>query len=152
MGVPLVANSSGRWSAGVSHAARSALGLALLLSIPGNAQYNSTKQHVPPASDSTRMGGMNTSPFSDIDPIEAQVRLRALNTLRQKSLVSDTDKLLKLTIELNAEITAAHPDSLTANQLRKLGEIEKLAHSVKEKMGTSVGGVAWSPGNSPEYR
>lgn len=73
----------------------------------------------------------------DGDPL-AEKRLRALNAARQKALVADTDRLLKLANELNAEIAAANAGSLGPIQLRKLAEIEKLARSVKEKMSTSV--------------
>ena len=64
--------------------------------------------------------------------------LRALNADRQKSMVADANKLLRLAKELNAEIARTNPDSLTLDQLRKMAEIEKLARNVKEKMSTSV--------------
>jgi hypothetical protein len=64
--------------------------------------------------------------------------LRTLNANRQKSLVSDANKLLRLATELNAEIARTNPDALTPDQLRKMAEIEKLARNVREKMSTSV--------------
>jgi len=64
--------------------------------------------------------------------------LRALNADRQKSLVNDTNKLLRLVNELNAEIARTSPAALTPEQVRKLAEIEKLARNVREKMATSV--------------
>jgi len=67
--------------------------------------------------------------------------LRALNADRQKALVSDTNKLLRLVSELNSEIAARHLDALTPEQVHKMSEIEKLAHSVKEKMSASVRGM-----------
>ncbi len=70
--------------------------------------------------------------------LDEEKRLRALNAERQKSMVSDTNKLLKLADELNAEISSTNSESLTRAQLHKLGEIEKLAHGVKDKMSTSV--------------
>lgn len=88
------------------------------------------------------MGQRLRGPFEnmgDRDPVDREKQLRALNADRQKSLVTDTIKLLKLTSELNAEVSSTQPDTLTVDQLRKLAEIEKLAHSVKEKMSTSVG-------------
>jgi hypothetical protein len=72
---------------------------------------------------------------------EIEKMLRSQNADRQKSLVSDTNKLLRLTNELNAEIARTSPDALSDAELRKLAEIEKLAHSVKEKMSTSVRGT-----------
>ena len=78
-------------------------------------------------------------------PSESQERdeklLRALNADRQKALISDTNKLLRLVNELNAEIAGKHPDTLSPDQVHKMAEIEKLAHSVKDKMTTSVRGI-----------
>src|ERR1039458_9950239 len=78
-------------------------------------------------------------------PVEEAKRLRALNALRQKSLVEDTNKLLKLAAELNAEVASEHPDELTPEQLRKLAEIEKLARGVREKMSAPVWGAPVYP-------
>jgi hypothetical protein len=60
-------------------------------------------------------------------------------------MVADADKLLKLASELKAEIDSGNSESLTPTQLKKLETIEKLAHSVKDKMSTSVRGVPASP-------
>ena len=68
-------------------------------------------------------------------------RMNALNAERQKSLIADTNKLVKLTSDLNAQINSTHPASLTESQLRMVAEIEKLAHSIREKMCTSVKGA-----------
>jgi len=76
---------------------------------------------------------------SGSNPIWGAQRLRALNTDRQKSLVSDTDKLLKLARQLDAEIASNPTDELTPQELRKIGEIEKLARDVKAKMVQSFG-------------
>ncbi len=67
-----------------------------------------------------------------------QKRARQLNVALHKSMVSDTDKLLQLVTELNAEISNTNSGSLTPEQLRMVAEIEKLAHSVKDKMRTSA--------------
>jgi hypothetical protein len=72
------------------------------------------------------------------DPIFQERRLRQLNVAQHKALVSDADKLLKLVSELNAEIDNTNPASLTPDQLRMVAEIEKLAHSVKNRMRNSV--------------
>lgn len=72
----------------------------------------------------------------DADP----KRMRLLNAERQKELVSDTQKLLQLAQELNAEVSDAGAGAMTDAQLRKVAEIAKLARSVKEKMSFSVGG------------
>lgn len=137
----------------VSHAARQAICLALLLVVPGGAQDGPMLSPQPiPQSRGQRVDG----PFSELDdrdPVEQEKRLRALNAERQKFIVSDTNKLLKLAAELNAAVSSANPDSLTLDQLRKLSEIEKLAHSVKEKMSTSVRGIpSYQPPSPPHLR
>ncbi len=47
------------------------------------------------------------------------------------------------------KLATANPDSLTPDQLRRIAEIEKLAHSVKEKMSTSVRGTTMYPLDPP---
>jgi len=72
------------------------------------------------------------------DTVFQERRMRQLSALQHKSMVSDTDRLLSLVKELNAEISNSTEASLTAEQLRKVAEIEKLAHSVKDKMRITV--------------
>ena len=71
------------------------------------------------AEDSTTTGVSQTG-------IDAARRFRALNDMRQKEIVSDTNKLLKLANELDAEVRKANSDSLTPEQLHKFAMIEKL--------------------------
>ena len=81
------------------------------------------------------------NPLGDQSGIDSYIlwkQMRALNAERQKELVSDTDKLLKLARELHAEIAAGGSDSLTPAQLQKIASIEKLARDVKQKMKLSV--------------
>jgi len=71
--------------------------------------------------------------------IMTESQLRELNLERQKQMVADANKLLKLATELNDEISAANRGTLTPDQLRKIAKIEKLARSVKERMTIGVG-------------
>lgn len=76
-----------------------------------------------------------------VDPQTAAIqrkRLVALNARRQKNMVADAQRLLKLAAELNAQINNSQQSELTPDQLRLLGTIEKLAHSVKDKMSTPI--------------
>jgi len=82
---------------------------------------------------------------SEPDQVDAARRLRVLSDMRQKAIVSDTNKLLKLASELDAEIQQANSDSLTPDQLRKLATIEKLARNIKEKMSNPVQGTPVYP-------
>lgn len=126
----------------------SALGLFILLVFAGPSR-SAAQQPMPPMQPGGRpsfpnqVGGDPLSqdsgmPADPTDPIMQERRMRALNVQRQKSLVADTNKLLKLASELNVEVNGKHSSELTPDQLRKVAEIEKLAHSVREKMVTSV--------------
>ncbi|HMG85300.1 MAG TPA: hypothetical protein VK574_06130 [Terracidiphilus sp.] len=90
--------------------------------------------------------GSDMDPTIEMNPIWGEKRLRAMNVERHKSVVSDTDKLLKLARQLDAEIASNSTDELTDQELHKVAEIEKLAHNVKAKMAQSFGD---SPGFRP---
>lgn len=76
----------------------------------------------------------------ETDPALEQQRIQAIKTARHAEMVSDTDKLLKLTAHLDTEVEQSHATSLTHNQLRTLAKIQKLAKSVKESMSASIHG------------
>ena len=59
---------------------------------------------------------------------------KARNTDRQKHLVQDTDKLLALAKELKEQVDKSNSDTLSVEVVKKAGEIEKLAKSVKDRM------------------
>jgi hypothetical protein len=112
--------------------------LALLAALPCGAQISSAQAHIIVTPQPIGQRVDQFGDLSDAPPPENERLLRALNADRQKSLVSDTNKLLRLVNELNAEIARANTGSLTPAQLHRVAEIEKLAHNVKEKMSTSV--------------
>jgi IS30 family transposase len=56
------------------------------------------------------------------------------NEQRQADLKRDTDKLLKLTTELKDYVDKTNENLLSVEVMNKAEEIEKLAHSVREKM------------------
>jgi hypothetical protein len=97
-----------------------------------------------PSQQTQRTRGVFDS-TDDFDPLMAERRAKALNVARQKSLVADTDKLLALARELNTEVSASDADTLTPIQQRKIAEIEKLAHSVKDKMSDATSGAPVAP-------
>lgn len=59
---------------------------------------------------------------------------KARNDERQKKLIADTERLLALANELKADVDKSNKDTLSVDVVKKADEIEKLAHSVKEKM------------------
>jgi hypothetical protein len=61
-----------------------------------------------------------------------QQRMRI--TERQKRLEADTEKLVALTTALKAQVDESNKDILSLDMIKKAEEIEKLAHSVKERI------------------
>lgn len=53
---------------------------------------------------------------------------------RLKKLAADTEKLVELTRDLSAQMRQSDAGTLSADQIKKLNAIEKLAHGVKERM------------------
>jgi hypothetical protein len=101
--------------------------LFLLLAISGNAQ-----SHQGPA---PRIDGT----VAPADEDEARDRIardmaKKANQERQALLKSDTDKLVKLAGELKDYVDKSNENILSLEVLKKAEEIEKLAHSVKDKM------------------
>jgi len=76
--------------------------------------------------------GVNSE--SGIPPRMAAAAARARENDRQKRLVSDSDKLLALATELHTEVARTDKNILSVDVIRRADEIEKLAHSVKERM------------------
>ncbi len=56
------------------------------------------------------------------------------NQARQADLKRDTEKLLKLASELKESVDKTNEGTLSVDVVKKAEEIEKLAHSVKDKM------------------
>ncbi|MGB6975497.1 MAG: hypothetical protein WBD67_12520 [Terracidiphilus sp.] len=84
------------------------------------------------------------NPFPDLDEMDPEMahrQLRAMNAERQKELVKDTARLLKLAQALRAQTQAENAETLTEAQWKEIDRIEKLAHSVKQKMAESYIGV-----------
>ncbi len=53
---------------------------------------------------------------------------------RVAALKHDTEKLLKLSVELKESVDKSDENVLSVEVIKKAEEIEKLAHSVKDKM------------------
>ena len=73
------------------------------------------------------------------DEDEARARISAemaKKTAKERvvALKHDTDKLLKLSVELKEFVDRSDENVLSLDVIKKAEEIEKLAHSVKDKM------------------
>lgn len=69
-----------------------------------------------------------------VSPQMQEQQARSRNSDRQKKLVEDTDKLLALATQLKQDVDKTNKDVLSLDVIKKADEIEKLAHSVKERM------------------
>lgn len=115
------------------------VGLVLMAAVPGRV---SGGQMAPSAGQSSRIPGVQQPKTGvlepeDPDPMaphrdQKQAELR--NADRQKRLVADTDKLLALATDLKEQVDKSTKDTLSVDVIKKADEIEKLAHSVKERM------------------
>jgi methionyl-tRNA synthetase len=59
---------------------------------------------------------------------------KAFNAKRQQDIKKDTDKLLELATELKQYVDKTNENTLSVDVIKKAEEIEKLAHTVREKM------------------
>lgn len=73
-----------------------------------------------------------------IAPTYNDKRLQMINAAQHQSMVADTERLVKLVADLNAQINSSNASALTPDQVRMVAEIEKLAHNVRDKMRMSV--------------
>jgi hypothetical protein len=106
------------------------LSILLLFAIPSHAQSQ------PPAAPPPMMKADPTRPTDADEAQQRQIREMAkkANLQRQAALKSDTDKLLKLAVDLKDFVDKSNENVLSLEVLKKADEIEKLAHSVKDKM------------------
>ena len=74
----------------------------------------------------------------ETDPALEQQRIQQMKIERHAEVISNTNKLLKLTKQLNAEVEKSHANSLDKKQLKSLSKIEKLARNIKQTMNTPI--------------
>jgi hypothetical protein len=98
-----------------------------LLAIPGAGQM---RPQLPQRVDGT------AAPAEDDDTHDRISRdlAKKANLERQAALKADTDKLVKLAAELKEYVDKSNENVLSVDVMKKAEEIEKLAHSVKDKM------------------
>jgi hypothetical protein len=114
--------------------------VGVVLVTASSVKVSGGQMYPPVTKQGQQMPGMPPKPGTDPanpDPInphreEQQAQLR--NTDRQKRLVEDTDKLLALATDLKQQVDKTTKDTLSVDVIKKADEIEKLAHSVKERM------------------
>ena len=113
---------------------RCSLFLVLAMVLASSAMSVAQQIHLPPAvSQSQSMGGM---PTTNGDAIQKQQAIAA-NQQRQLEIRRDTDKMAELTQSLK-EYLSKNDQVMSLDAIKKIEQIEKLAHSVKGKMKQSL--------------
>ncbi len=107
------------------------LGLIAFSPLRATAQQSPQPRPIAPAHG----GDINTPNDED----EARARIlkdmeKKANKDRFVALKSDTDKLLKLSVELKSSVDKSDENVLSLDVVKKADEIEKLAKSIKDKM------------------
>jgi hypothetical protein len=100
-----------------------------LCSIPAIAQAQSQ----PPPAPRRDLGGAPAGEDEASERIARDMAKKA-NQERAAAVKADTEKLLKLAVELKASVDKSNENLLSVDVIKKAEEIEKLAHSVKDKM------------------
>jgi hypothetical protein len=112
------------------------VGTALLITtLPGTlsgGQRNQPTQQTGPIGATPSPGALPD--FGPNSPKIEEQQAKARSNERQKKLVADTDKLLALATELKTDVDKTNQNILSMDVIKKAEEIEKLAHSVKERM------------------
>jgi hypothetical protein len=69
---------------------------------------------------------------------KSEADFTAANALRQKKVTEDSARLLQMATDLKTDIEKAGKDTLSVSALRKADAIEKLAHSIKQRLTLSM--------------
>jgi hypothetical protein len=99
---------------------------------PGGMQFPRLPpeiNHIPDANEQMKMNEQQAK----------SKNFEAINAERKRQLSEESAMLLKLATDLKSEVDKTSKDTLSLNVIRKAGDIEKLAHDVKEKMKLSIG-------------
>ena len=98
--------------------------------------YDARAQIVSPDTpDASQSGSQRQKDTDSPWLVEQQRELgKKRNLARQQDIKKDTDKLLELATELKQYVDKSNEDILSMDVIKKADEIEKLAHSVREKM------------------
>ena len=112
---------------------RFSAGAILLLALHA---YDARAQIVSPDTPDASQSGSQRQKDTDSPWVVEQKREleKKRNVARQQDIKKDTDKLLELATELKQYVDKTNEDILSMDVIKKADEIEKLAHSVREKM------------------
>jgi hypothetical protein len=116
--------------------------LALLVTIATLAGVAQSSAPVSPDKSIPDQSNHDPTPIASADANARQATPQSYTasaTERKKQIAADSAQLLKLANDLKSEVDKTNKDTLSLNVIRKADEIEKLAHSVRER--TKLAGV-----------
>jgi Spy/CpxP family protein refolding chaperone len=115
----------------------SALAALLLLLMPALSLPSLAANPAQAPGQLPRLGGNANDQDDHAEEQRAKIEkdmAKKANKERQAQLQRDTDNLVKLANELKQYVDKSNENTLSLDVVKKAEEIEKLAHSVKEKM------------------
>ena len=98
----------------------------------GDSLAQQTSSPTPPATQSSPSSDAKKA--DDAAPAPAKP---AVTDPHQAQILADTQKLLKLSQELKAEVAKSNKDTLSLSVIKKAEEVEKLAKTLKEELSKS---------------
>ena len=108
----------------------------ILLALLAAANLGSTQQiHLPPAVSQSQT--MDKPPVTSGNSVQQQ-QAKAAYLQRQLEIKRDTEKMFQLTAELKQSLETSGQNVMSVDDLKKVEQIEKLAHGVKSKMKQSL--------------
>ena len=110
--------------------------LLCLSLFPAFAPHASAQRQSPPPPPPPKTD-VAVSPITSEDEAQARIASEMVKKAakeRVAALKNDTDRLLKLSVELKQSVDKSDENVLSVDVIKKAEEIEKLARSVKEKM------------------
>ena len=114
-----------------------ALAAIFLIITPAFSRPSLRENSPQSAAQSPRLGANANDPDEHADEQRAKLEkdmAKKANRERQIRLQRDTENLVKLANELKQYVDKSDENTLSLDVVKKAEEIEKLAHSVKEKM------------------
>jgi hypothetical protein len=106
--------------------------IGVVLVTAGSVKVSGGQVQQPPWTVGQHMPELGHSNPAVPDRTEQQEKSRVNE--QQKRLIADTDKLLSLAIDLKAEVDKSGTATMSVDEIKKADEIERLAHSVKQRL------------------
>jgi len=108
--------------------------LLLVLFVAFTVALGQAEPSPPPPPNPSQVHQQQPSPEDDTRARMEKDMAKRANKERWEQLRRDTDSLLKLATELKEYVEKSNENTLSLDVIKKAEQIEKLAHSVKEKM------------------